>query len=112
MIIVRNETIQPEALPGVELKTMLPFASIEQGKTRFGIVTIPPGGRIPLTGLAPHVEDEYSILVKGTMVTTIGDTEHRINAGDSTLIPAGEAHAVFNDGSEECVLVWALVKRD
>lgn len=111
MLISRGQEVQAEAVPDVVLKTMLPFDSIEDGKTRFGIVTIPPGSRIPVTGLAPHDEDEYSILVKGTMVTTIGEVEHRIHAGDSTLIPAGEAHAVHNDGEEDCVLVWALVKR-
>jgi quercetin dioxygenase-like cupin family protein len=111
MLIARSEAVQAEAVPDVVLKTMLPFDCIRDGKTRFGIVTIPPGARIPVKGLAPHDEDEYSILVKGTMVTTIGEVEHRIQAGDSTLILAGEAHAVYNDGEEECILVWALVRR-
>ena len=111
MLIARGQEVQAEAVPDVVLKTMLPYDIMEGGKTRFGIVTIPPGSRIPVSGLAPHDEDEYSILVKGSMLTTIGETEHRIQAGDSTLIPAGEAHAVYNDGEEDCVLVWALVKR-
>jgi quercetin dioxygenase-like cupin family protein len=111
MMIAHANEVQAEPVPGVILKTLFPFHALEGGKTRFGMVTIPPGGRIPVTGLAPHDEDEYSILVKGSMVTTIGEREYRLQAGDATLIPAGEAHAVHNDGDEECVLVWALVKR-
>lgn len=111
MIVVRSNEIESEDIPGVELKTLLPFDVISGGRTRFGMVSIPPKGRIPLKGVAPHDEDEYSILVKGKMITTIGDQEFLLSAGDSTLIPAGEAHAVYNPGEEECLLIWALVKR-
>lgn len=41
MLISRGQEVQAEAVPDVVLKTMLPIDSIEEGKTRFGIVTIP-----------------------------------------------------------------------
>jgi mannose-6-phosphate isomerase-like protein (cupin superfamily) len=64
-----------------------------------------------VSGLAPHDEDEYSIVVKGTMITTIGDREYRLSAGDASFIPYGEAHAVYNPGDEICQLIWVLVRR-
>lgn len=111
MIISYANKVLPEGGPGATLKTMFPFNAIDGGKTRFGIVTIPPGVRIPIEGLAPHDEDEYCIVVSGSMVVTIGETEYRVSVGDATLITSGEAHASHNDGDEECVVVWALVKR-
>ncbi len=111
MIVVKSSLLQAEDVPGVSLKTLFPKNIIEGGKARFGMVTIPPKGRIPLQGQAPHSEDEYSILVKGSMITSIGDKDYYIKAGDATLIPAGEAHAVYNDGDEDSVLIWVLVDR-
>ena len=111
MIVSYANKVLPEGGQGAILKTMFPFHAIDGGKTRFGIVTIPPGIRIPIEGLTPHDEDEYCIVVSGSMVVTIGEAQHRVSVGDATLIPSGEAHASHNDGDEECVVVWALVKR-
>jgi mannose-6-phosphate isomerase-like protein (cupin superfamily) len=111
MIIVHSDSVPAEPIPAVELKTLFPFGLVEGGRSRFGKLVLPPKARLPLSGLAPHDEDEYSIVVKGQMTTTIGDREYRLCAGDATFIPAGEAHAVYNPGDEECHLVWVLVRR-
>ncbi|RNB85471.1 cupin domain-containing protein [Brevibacillus fluminis] len=111
MILSYANNVLPEGGPNAILKTMFPFDAIDGGKTRFGIITIPPGARIPVVGLAPHDEDEYCIVVSGSMVVTVAENEYRVSVGDATLIPSGEAHASHNDGDEECVVVWALVKR-
>lgn len=71
------------------------------------MLVLPPKTQLPASGLAPHDEDEYSIVVKCTMITTIGDREYRISAGDTSFIPFGEAHAVYNPGDEICQLPGA-----
>jgi mannose-6-phosphate isomerase-like protein (cupin superfamily) len=111
MIISYANNVLEEGGPGAVLKTMFHFDAIDKGKTRFGIITIPPGVRIPNESLAPHDEDEYCFVVSGSMVVTIGETEYQVSAGDATLIPSGEAHASRNNEDEDCVVVWALVKR-
>lgn len=78
-------------------------------KIRFGTVVIPPGQRIPLEGTAHHDQYEYSFVIKGTFVTESGQEKYRISSGQATFIPAGEKHWAYNDGDEECEIVWVLV---
>ncbi|WP_257350716.1 cupin domain-containing protein [Pseudalkalibacillus decolorationis] len=76
---------------------------------KVGTVTINPGERVPLTGVSNHEENEYSVIVKGTLLTEIDGNQCRVSSGQATFIPAGEEHIAFNDGSEECELVFVLV---
>lgn len=108
MIVISAESVKAEDRPGVSLKTLF---SDKGGRAKFGVVTIPPQSRIPLNGTGSHDEDEYSIVVKGSILTGIGDEKYRLTAGDASLIPAGEAHWAYNDTDEECEIVWVLVKR-
>ncbi|MCL2436408.1 MAG: mannose-1-phosphate guanylyltransferase/mannose-6-phosphate isomerase [Clostridiales bacterium] len=41
---------------------------------------------------------EHWVIVSGTAVVTIEDTEKRLNSGESIYIPAGQKHRLFNPG--------------
>ena len=111
MEIVATSEVKKSDKPGVVLKTIFDDSVVEGGKASFGTVTIPPGARIPLEGTGSHIEDEYGLVIKGSMVTMSGGKEYRVAAGQATFIPHGEEHWAYNDGEEECEIVWALVSR-
>jgi len=94
------------------LKVLFPAEAIPGGRLTFGTVTIPPKGRIPTTGMGVHPEDEYSLVVKGSVITGTADRVSLLTAGQAALIPAGEAHWSCNEGEDECEIVWALVSRE
>ncbi|MDR3172934.1 MAG: cupin domain-containing protein, partial [Treponema sp.] len=73
---------------------------------RMGYGVFPPGMTAPP---AIHREDEYAFILSGTAKAKIGDTIFEAKAGSATFIPAGEEHISFNDGPEECRVVWMLV---
>jgi quercetin dioxygenase-like cupin family protein len=111
MIVVNADSVKADDRPDVLIKTLFSETHIEGGRATFGVVTIPPQARIPLHGTGSHEEDEYSLVVKGSIITGVGGKEYRLTAGDAVLIPAGEAHWAYNDGDEACEIVWVLVKR-
>ena len=111
MIIVNQKEIPADNRPLVTLKTVFQENAIDGGKTQFGTVVIPPKARVPLHGNGAHDQDEYSIVVKGSIISWAGGKEYTLAEGDATLIPAGEEHWAYNDGDEDCEIVWALVKR-
>lgn len=111
MLVINSKEIQPADRPGVSLKTLFAESVIDGGRTTFGTVVVPAKTRIPLNGTGVHEQDEYSIVIKGSIVTGIGDKVYRMSAGEASLIPAGEAHWSYNDGDEDCEVVWALVKK-
>ncbi|ASN05260.1 cupin domain-containing protein [Virgibacillus necropolis] len=76
---------------------------------KVGTVTIYPGERVPLKGVSNHEENEYSIIVRGSLLTEIKGEQYRVSAGQSTFIPKGEEHIAVNDGDENCELVFVLV---
>jgi quercetin dioxygenase-like cupin family protein len=83
----------------------------EKRKTnvKVGTVTVYPGERVPITGVSNHEENEYSVIVKGTLLTEINGEQCRVSAGQATFIPAGEKHIAYNDSLEPCELVFVLV---
>jgi mannose-6-phosphate isomerase-like protein (cupin superfamily) len=76
---------------------------------KVGAVTIYPGEKVPLTGVSNHEENEYSVIVKGSLLTEIKGKQYRVSAGQATFIPKGEEHIAVNDGDENCELVFVLV---
>ncbi|GMA60959.1 cupin domain-containing protein [Alicyclobacillus fastidiosus] len=105
MILVQEQNVIAEG-NGYDLKSLL-----EGQGVRFGIVSIPVGARIPLHDTGSHAQDEYSYIVKGSLVMESGPHQYQVNAGDATLIPAGEAHWCYNNGKEEALVVWSLVSK-
>jgi quercetin dioxygenase-like cupin family protein len=79
------------------------------GKVTVGTVTIPPGKRVPIEGMSNHHQNEYAVVVKGTLVTESGGKTYHVSSGQATFIPAGEEHIAFNDSEEDCEIVWVLV---
>lgn len=76
----------------------------------FGVVTIPPGERLPIEGTTAHEEHEYSFIIKGSLIGESGGEAYTISAGEGSYIPAGEAHWCVNESDSSCQLVFALVK--
>lgn len=103
--------VTPDNLPHIVMRILFDENVIEGGRASFGVVTIPPGVRVPIEGTGSHEGDEYSIVLKGSIITMSGGSEYRVSSGQTTFIPAGEEHWAFNDGEEECEIVWVLVKR-
>jgi quercetin dioxygenase-like cupin family protein len=95
----------------ITMKKIFDESVLEGTRTTFGTVSIPPRIRVPLEGTGAHDADEYSIVLKGSLLTISGGQEHRISAGEATFIPKGEEHWAYNDGKENCEIVWVLVKR-
>jgi quercetin dioxygenase-like cupin family protein len=111
MLVVNANEVKPDDRPEISMKTLFSENAIENGITTFGTVSIPPKTRLPLSGTGAHEQDEYSMILKGSVAIYIGDQEYRMSAGNATLIPAGEAHWCINDGDEDCEIVWVLVKK-
>ncbi|MCW1927237.1 cupin domain-containing protein [Bhargavaea beijingensis] len=83
--------------------------SVGDAGVKVGRVVIRTGEKVPLTGVSKHAENEYSIILKGSLVTEVGGEKIRVSAGDATFIPKGEEHIATNDGEEDCELVFVLV---
>lgn len=60
-----------------------------------------------------HVHDDADKVVhclRGVGVVTIGEEEHAIHPGEVTVFPAGLAHGVRNDGSDDLVLLVMMTR--
>ncbi|WP_264737688.1 cupin domain-containing protein [Cytobacillus firmus] len=108
MDVINIENIQTDSNAAVPLKTVFSQKALT-GDIKVGTVVIPPGKRVPLTGVSNHKENEYSIIVKGSIVTETKGRTYRVSSGDATFIPAGQEHIAFNDSDEDCEIVWVLV---
>ncbi|MBB5149004.1 cupin domain-containing protein [Ureibacillus thermosphaericus] len=111
MEIVTVSDIKQHDRNNVTMKTLFDKSVVDGGRTVFGIVSIPPGARIPLQGTGSHLEDEYGLVIKGSILTMSGGKEYRVVAGQATFIPHNEEHWAYNDGQDDCEIVWALVSR-
>ncbi|MDR3164949.1 MAG: cupin domain-containing protein [Synergistaceae bacterium] len=58
---------------------------------------------------AAHEQDEYAFVLSGTLKSRVRGEIFEAKEGTATFIPVGEEHVSFNDGAEECRLVWLLV---
>lgn len=81
----------------------------QEAAINIGHVIIYPGETVPLTGVSKHEGDEYSVIVRGSLVTKINGEQYRVAAGQATFIPKGEEHVAFNDSDQECELVFVMV---
>jgi quercetin dioxygenase-like cupin family protein len=101
----QKHTVRPD---GVEMtdffNTAKGFAGGKGVQMGFGV--FPPGMTAPP---AVHDADEYAFILSGAVKSTVGGKVYTAEAGSATFIPAGEEHVSYNDGTEECRLVWLLV---
>lgn len=108
MEVLNIEKIEADSNAAVPLKTVF-SQKVLSGDMKVGTVVIPPGKRVPLTGVSNHKENEYSIIVKGSIVTETNGKTYRVSSGEATFIPAGQEHIAYNDSEEDCEIIWVLV---
>ena len=75
-------------------------------KITCGTFTIPQGKR--LGRISAHGADETYYVVNGTLKVDLprrGETV-TVKKGEVLYMPGGMIHAPFNDGQEECVVLW------
>lgn len=111
MKVVTVREVVAEDLTNVTMKTLFDESLFDGARTKFGKVIIPPGARVPDEGMGAHDEDEYSFILQGTIKSVSGGKEYRVSAGEATFIPKGEEHYAYNDGNEDCIIIYSLVKR-
>ena len=54
-----------------------------------------------------HVDpmEEIYFVLSGTGEMRVGDEHRQVGPGDATWIPAGSAHALLNNGGEDCIIL-------
>ncbi|MCB8818502.1 cupin domain-containing protein [Desulfosporosinus shakirovi] len=110
MKIATNKDVIASNRSDVIMRTLFGEDAVKNAKVTMGSVVFPPGARVPAEGVGVHTEHEYSFIMSGSILTMSGGTECRISAGQAAIIPAGEEHWAFNDGTENCEIIWFLVK--
>jgi quercetin dioxygenase-like cupin family protein len=72
------------------------------------VITLRPGGR---SGKHPYPDPraEFAIVLKGTVVLTLGPQEHRLSAGDAASILPGELRLWRNDAGAPARVVIVAV---
>jgi quercetin dioxygenase-like cupin family protein len=55
-----------------------------------------------------HDHEEIVVLLSGTLLAKVGETEAVLTSGDACLIPAHTLHQVINTGAEPCTLLIAM----
>ncbi|AET69413.1 cupin domain-containing protein [Desulfosporosinus orientis DSM 765] len=110
MQIITSKAVMPADRCDVIMKTFFGRDALKNQKLTMGTVVFPPGARVPAQGAGVHDEHEYSYIISGSILTMSGGQEYRISEGQATLIPAGEEHWAYNDGTENCEIIWVLTK--
>ena len=110
MKVVHMSKVISEDRKDVDMKVLIQETKSLGGKVDFGIVKIPPGARIPLKGYGYHEGDEYSFVLKGSVLTESGGKQYRISSGHATFIPAKEDHWALNDSKDNCEILWVTVE--
>lgn len=110
MKIVTTKDIEAANRHDVIMKTLFGSNAEKDANVTMGTVVFPPGARVPAEGAGVHAEHEYSYIMSGSLLTMSGGKECRISEGQATIIPAGEEHWAFNDGTENCEIIWFMVK--
>lgn len=89
---VRYELLTPD------LKRQVEFLWLEYG----------PGQAASYQPMS-HAGEENAVVLEGTLVVSFGDTEHRLEAGDSISFDSGRPHRVSNpSATERTVVVTAI----
>ncbi|ALM83475.1 cupin domain-containing protein [Bordetella sp. N] len=65
---------------------------------------IPPGARSD--GQIEHLGEEVGIVLEGTVLLTLGDTQYTLQAGDAFHFPSQVPHGYENAGPEAARIYW------
>lgn len=81
------------------------------GKVRVGILTLPPGERLPSTGQSVHEEyEEMAYVVSGKLLFVADGREYVIEEGSFMYNPRGTPHYTKNLSDSETRVLWVLVR--
>lgn len=76
---------------------------------KMGKAVMKPDVRVPNEGMNPHDADEYSYIIKGSLISGTEEITTKVSEGNFSFIPKGMKHWCKNEGSEDCELIWILV---
>ena len=96
---------------GFEMRSLFGPDTKPHQAVHMGYAVFKPGMRVPAEGLTTHEGDEFSYILSGKLncCSKSGQTQ-QICANDAIYISAGEEHYSYNDGDEDCALVYMMVK--
>lgn len=108
MEILNNENL---SIREFDLYRMLDAFDKKLGKktVKMGKAIMKPGVRVPVEGMNPHDADEFSYIVKGSLISGTEEITTTVSGGDFSFIPKGMKHWCKNEGNEDCELIWILV---
>lgn len=108
MKIIEISQVASEQGSPADLRRLFSNEVPDQSCFTLGVATFPPGARIPPKGVAAHTGDEYSIAIRGRILSGTKTEESYFSAGQACFIPAGEEHYAYNDSDADCEIVWGL----
>jgi mannose-6-phosphate isomerase-like protein (cupin superfamily) len=85
-----------------------PNGAIEAEHFVQGIVTIYPGGSVPIH---EHDEEEVYIILSGIGKMTVGDEIRSVKKGDAVYIPPGYIHSLKNIGAEDMEMLFTYAPK-
>ena len=109
MQLLNIKDVAPTGAPLYDMHTIFDISG-DYSIVKISVITMPPGVRVPESGMSCHSEDEYSYFVEGSLYTQSGGEAFTISKGDATLIPRNEEHYCENRTNENCTLVCVMVK--
>ncbi|PSQ15676.1 cupin domain-containing protein [Halobacteriales archaeon QS_8_69_26] len=110
-VVRRGESVEYESVDAADGLAKGVLVGPEDGAPNFAIrrFALAPGAEVPRH--TNEVEHEQYVL-SGEYVVGIEDEEHRVEAGDALLIPAGTVHWYRNDSDEEGAFLCAVPNGD
>jgi len=97
---------------GELVSSLVALPELPSAALRVGVARIPVGVRVPDEGYSSHRAHELSLLLRGVLQVESGGQKHLVQAGELTLIPAGEAHSALAVGKEDVELLWIWFGED
>lgn len=109
-VVARIKNISPE-LASVNRTAFRPWGEytvlVESKDFKVKRIVVKPGQRL---SLQKHIHrSEHWVVVSGTAIVQVGDTEKTITQNQSTFIPVGEKHRLTNPGKIDLVLIEVQV---
>lgn len=89
-VIPEEDVESTEAVEGVHLKLLA--GGDDANVQRF---FVEPGATVPEHS---HPHEQVGYVVEGTLTFDVDGETHRVEAGDSYVVPGGEPHAAVNEG--------------
>jgi putative monooxygenase len=91
---------------GGEIHVLISPTSVGSTKMIMGTATVPVGGKV-LNHAHPHSEECFYVLKGQGKIVVEGVGEVPFEPGQAVLTPQGKAHAIYNVGDEEILVVFA-----